>query len=145
MGGEEMVLQIWIEKHAKFENRTEKTVKRCKTSSEVSTTHNTHSFEKKKNGQKAISDPDRYKIGHQRSQQFGTHHRIPPSKSVITGIVSAPLPVISNRCVVSDCIHATLPLDSLQRLVAEEILDHIIRIKGKPTVNREHQWLLYMR
>ncbi|WP_375449089.1 AAA family ATPase [uncultured Nostoc sp.] len=46
---------------------------------------------------------------------------------------------------VADHINAVLPLNTLQRLVVEGVLDHVIRNKGRLCVTREDQLLLYVR
>ncbi len=46
---------------------------------------------------------------------------------------------------VCDHIHDLLPLDNLQRLVVEEIMDYIIKNKGKMRLDTGKQLLLYVR
>lgn len=57
-----------------------------------------------------------------------------------------PLPENSDCRAVADRIHAILPLNYLQRLIVEQVLDHVIKSKGKPPcTNSSDQMLLYVR
>lgn len=51
----------------------------------------------------------------------------------------------SNCRIICDHIHAKLPLNYLQRLVVEEILNHVIQNNGKIQVHADDQLLLYVR
>ena len=46
---------------------------------------------------------------------------------------------------VANHINAVLPLNTLQRLVVEGVLDHVIQNKGRLYVIRENQLLLYVK
>lgn len=54
------------------------------------------------------------------------------SRSSIPRLCNEPLPENSNWRAVADRVHATLPLNLLQRLTAQEILDHVIQSQGTP-------------
>lgn len=54
-------------------------------------------------------------------------------------------PANANCKAIADHINAVLPLNTLQRLVVEGVLDHVIQNKGRLCVTREDQLLLYAR
>ena len=51
----------------------------------------------------------------------------------------------TNAQTITDQIHIELPLNDLQRLVVEEVLDHAIAGKGQPCTCREDQLFLYVK
>lgn len=56
-----------------------------------------------------------------------------------------PLPRNNSCGIVCDHIYALLPLNNLQRLAVEKILDHVIKNKEKMQLDSEEQLLLYIR
>lgn len=55
------------------------------------------------------------------------------------------LPSNSDSIIVCDHIHLSLPLNQLQCLIVERILDHAIRNKGKMYLESNKQLLIYIK